>query len=82
MSRNEKYIAYTRALSELILVVDNQVADYDDGSSEDKKGKKVKASKPKKKKKTSGILNYKSGKSLNQERIREKGNVGTSRKDK
>ena len=27
MSRNEKYIAYTRALSELILVVDDQVAD-------------------------------------------------------
>lgn len=26
MSRNEKYIAYTRALSELILVVDDQVA--------------------------------------------------------
>ena len=35
MSRNEKYIAYTRALSELILVVDDQVADYDDGSSQE-----------------------------------------------
>ena len=27
MSRNEKYIAYTRALSELIIVVDEQVQD-------------------------------------------------------
>lgn len=33
MARNEKYIAYTRALSELILVVDDTVQDYDDGSS-------------------------------------------------
>lgn len=33
MSRNEKYIAYTRALSELIVVVDDSVADYDDGST-------------------------------------------------
>ena len=29
MSRNEKYIAYTRALSELILVVDEHIPDYD-----------------------------------------------------
>ena len=27
MSKNEKYIAYTRALSELIIVVDEQVQD-------------------------------------------------------
>jgi len=27
MSRNEKYIAYTRALTELIVVVDNNVKD-------------------------------------------------------
>ena len=33
MTRNEKYIAYTRALSELILVIDDKVQDYDDGSS-------------------------------------------------
>ena len=32
MSRNEKYIAYTRALSDLIVVVDDNVPDYDDGS--------------------------------------------------
>ena len=31
MSRNEKYIAYTRALTELILVVDVKVENYDDG---------------------------------------------------
>ena len=29
MRRNEKYIAYTRALSELIIVVDESVAEYD-----------------------------------------------------
>ena len=32
MSRNEKYIAYTRALSELVLVVDDRVDEYDDGA--------------------------------------------------
>lgn len=32
MSRNEKYIAYTRALSDLIVVVDDNIPDYDDGS--------------------------------------------------
>lgn len=30
MGRNEKYIAYTRALSELIIVVDDGVQAYDD----------------------------------------------------
>lgn len=33
MTRNEKYIAYTRALSELILVIDDKIQDYDDGLS-------------------------------------------------
>ncbi len=32
MSRNEKYIAYTRALSDLIIVFDEDIKDYDDGS--------------------------------------------------
>ena len=32
MTQNEKYIAYTRALSELILVIDDNNKDYDDGS--------------------------------------------------
>ncbi len=32
MGRNEKYIAYTRALSELIVVVDESVPAYDDSS--------------------------------------------------
>ena len=32
MSRNEKYIAYTRPLSDSIVVVDDNVPDYDDGS--------------------------------------------------
>lgn len=36
MERNEKYIAYTRALSELIIVVDESVEDYDDGSEKSK----------------------------------------------
>ena len=57
MSRNEKYIAYTRALSELILIVDDQVADYDDGSSQDVTEKKTKAP-AKKKKKSPGVINY------------------------
>lgn len=33
MRRNEKYIAYTRALSELIIVVDESVAEYDTESN-------------------------------------------------
>ena len=32
MTQNEKFIAYTRALSELILVIDDNNKDYDDGS--------------------------------------------------
>lgn len=46
MTQNEKYIAYTRALSELILVIDDKIKDYDDGSgSKTKKpsSKKVKS---------------------------------------
>ena len=58
MTRNEKYIAYTRALSELILVVDDTVQDYDDGH--DRK-KTKKATTDQKKKSYSGILTYKSG---------------------
>lgn len=64
MSRNEKYIAYTRALSELILVVDDQVADYDDGSSQEamSQAQTLKAQKTAKKKKNKkGVLNYKTG---------------------
>ena len=48
MTRNEKYIAYTRALSELILVIDDKVQDYDDGSSlksQKHSSKKVKSNK-------------------------------------
>ena len=48
MARNEKYIAYTRALSELILVVDDTVQDYDDGSgtkSKEQSSKKAKSNK-------------------------------------
>ena len=48
MTRNEKYIAYTRALSELILVVDDTVQDYDDGSgtkSQKQSSKKTKSKK-------------------------------------
>ena len=48
MTRNEKYIAYTRALSELILVIDDKVQDYDDGSrskSQKRSSKKVKSNK-------------------------------------
>ena len=38
MRRNEKYIAYTRALSELIIVVDEKISDYkDDATSKEKK---------------------------------------------
>lgn len=37
MERNEKYIAYTRALSKLVLVVDDTIQNYDDGSGEFKK---------------------------------------------
>ena len=48
MGRNEKYIAYTRALSELILVVDDNILDYDDGSGENNKKNKA-DSKPKNK---------------------------------
>ena len=64
MSRNEKYIAYTRALSELILVVDDQVADYDDGSSQETMNQtQTPKAQPaaKKKKSKKGVLNYKAG---------------------
>ena len=54
MSRNEKYIAYTRALSELVLVVDEKVEDYDDGSRQVQKKKTVKS----KKKAATGTLSY------------------------
>ena len=37
MSANEKYIAYTRALSELVIVVDENIPDVDDTESEKKK---------------------------------------------
>ena len=40
MSRNEKYIAYTRALSDLIVVVDDNVPDYDDNSMGQEKKQK------------------------------------------
>lgn len=43
MRRNEKYIAYTRALSELIIVVDESVAEYDTESN--KKSTKQKSRK-------------------------------------
>lgn len=55
MTRNEKYIAYTRALSELILVVDDSVEDYDDGSEKKTAPKDM----PQKKKTHSGTLTYK-----------------------
>ena len=55
MSRNEKYIAYTRALSELILVVDDQIDDYNDGSKEIKR---VKKSSKSNKKTSKGILTF------------------------
>ena len=63
MSRNEKYIAYTRALSELILVIDDQVADYDDGSSMEEQNTKTKSpASSQKRKDQKGILNYKADK--------------------
>ena len=37
MRRNEKYIAYTRALSELIIVVDETVVGYDTESNKKQK---------------------------------------------
>ena len=54
----------TRALSELILVVDDQVADYDDGSSQETMNQtKTPKAQPaaKKKKSKKGVLNYKAG---------------------
>lgn len=59
MTRNEKYIAYTRALSELILVVDESVADYDDGSDKGKSEQPKKDKKLKKKTSSTGTLTYK-----------------------
>ena len=46
MRRNEKYIAYTRALSELIIVVDETVVSYD---TESDKNQKVNTNKSEKK---------------------------------
>lgn len=69
MSRNEKYIAYTRALSELILVVDEKVEAYDDGSSQDGQERKADMSPKKKKRKAQkkkGILNYKAKNKLSE----------------
>jgi DNA helicase IV len=59
MTRNEKYIAFTRALSELILVVDDSVADYDDGSDKGKSDQSKKEKKGKKKTTSTGVLIYK-----------------------
>ena len=62
MSRNEKYIAYTRALSELILVVDEKIDAYDDGSlveGQDKKSEMSQVRKKRKVQKKKGVLNYK-----------------------
>lgn len=73
MSRNEKYIAYTRALSELILVVDDQVADYDDGSLQEESNKKPKTpASAKKRKSKKGVLNFKAGKKGDAENKKEK----------
>lgn len=59
MNRNEKYIAYTRALSELILVVDASVTAYDDGSKKKAEPKKeTKNELHKEGKKSSGTLKY------------------------
>lgn len=58
MSRNEKYIAYTRALSELIIVVDDQVQEYNDGSNLKKKTSHKNESKVQKKSKKLGILKW------------------------
>ena len=82
MSRNEKYIAYTRALSELILVVDDQVAEYDDGSSQEETNKKPKTPTPAKKRKSKkGVLNYKAGKKDDAESIKKKDATGGGSSD-
>ena len=60
MTRNEKYIAYTRALSELVLVIDNEITGYDDGSIPDITLKKrQKSSMTGNKKGNPRVLNYK-----------------------
>lgn len=74
MARNEKYIAYTRALTELIVVVDDKIPDYDDGSRKKKTGPKI-AKKTDGQKKQSGALKWNAKKkSLNakQKEIKEK----------
>lgn len=75
MARNEKYIAYTRALSELILVVDNTVEDYDDGSAELKKEKKVNSATKSSKKKiktNKGTLTWKEQSTVPEKQIKIK----------
>lgn len=75
MERNEKYIAYTRALSELVLVVDNTVEDYDDGSGDFKKEQKFHQTSKQAKKKTKnskGTLTWKEQTAVSEEKTKEK----------
>ena len=55
MTRNEKYIAYTRALSELILIVDDTLDDYGDGLFDGDWGDRANDGKSRKKSRGEGV---------------------------
>ena len=76
MRRNEKYIAYTRALSELIIVVDESTAEYDTESNENQEtNTNKKEHKTESKKRKSAVLKWDGKKKTQKEEIVEKSSV-------
>lgn len=76
MRRNEKYIAYTRALSELIIVVDEGIAEYDTESNKNQEANtNKKEHKTESKKRKSAALKWDGKKKLQKDEIVEKSSV-------
>ena len=76
MRRNEKYIAYTRALSELIIVVDESIAEYDTESNKNQEiNTNKKEHKTESKKRKSAALKWDGKKKLQKDEIVEKSSV-------
>ena len=70
MSRNEKYIAYTRALSELILIVDDTVKEDDEKSFAERDLKNANTAKYRRVSTGRGVLDY-AGDSVNRQQAED-----------
>ena len=76
MRRNEKYIAYTRALSELIIIVDESIAEYDTESNKNQEANtNKKEHKTESKKRKPAALKWDGKKKLQKDEIVEKSSV-------